>query len=109
MKELIDKLTNQKDQAYSERNKVVAAIAHIIAATGMGNVYLAKHVDADWEDDWRNILVIELPNGQITWHFHDSEMHLLGNFELSNNYQYDGHSTEEKYKRLLDYCGVIKK
>jgi hypothetical protein len=102
MKEELEKLRVQKDQAYSERNKVVAALARTIRNLGL-DVYVAKHIEEDWEDDWRNILVIELPTGQITWHFHDSELDLLKTFKVREGYIYDGHTTEEKYQRLLNY------
>ena len=100
----IQELEKQKNQAYAERNKVVAALAHILAKQYI-NVGVAKHQGEDWEDDWRNVLVIDLPDqGQITWHFHDSEQCLLDGFNDWPDYQWDGHTTEEKYERLLEYA-----
>lgn len=103
-KKAIDQLTKEKNQAYSERNKVVAALATILASAEL-NVYLAKHDEEDslWDKEWRNILVIETFKGQITWHLHDSDLPLFKQFEFNPAYKYDGHTTEEKYKRLAEF------
>jgi len=97
----IAELTKQKDGAYSERNQCVALIARMALKLG----WLAgtgRHPDLDtaWEDDWRTILFINIPDvGQVSWHFHDSERHLLtGLPEYPTGW--DGHSTEEKYRRV---------
>lgn len=97
-------LQSQKDNAYSERNKCVVGLALLARDLGY-KVGLARHPESDteWEDDWRNIVVIELPTGQLTWHFHDSEMHMLYSFTRLEGHAWDGHTTDEKYRRLLDY------
>ena len=87
-----------KDRAYAERDMCVALVAHMVKSF-FGKAGLARHEGADWEDDWRNIVFIDLPTGQVSWHFHDSEMHLfkeLGAYEG----KWDGHTTEEKYARV---------
>lgn len=102
-------LTKQKDNAYWERNQLVAALSKLFPA------HLAKHPDEDkeWEDDWRTIVVINLPPDatvyknsdiqpseiQLSWHIHDHEVPMFDHLTYSD-YWYDGHSTEEKYKRL---------
>lgn len=98
-----EELIRQKDQAYSERNKCIAALANFIRDTAHPGyrVYVAYHENKDWEDDWRTILVIEKGDIQMTWHFHDSEKYLLTKLPIVNLYKWDGHSTDEKYKRLL--------
>lgn len=81
------------DEVYAERDQLVAALSKCFPA------HLCRHEGEGWEDDWRNIVCIHLPTGQATWHIHDSE---LGWFEhLRKTYSHwDGHSTEEKYRRL---------
>lgn len=107
--EKLDQVTKQKDEAYAERNKVVAAFARVIHAyswTMECQVGIAKHPDEDkdWESDWKTILVIESkPAGQMSWHFHDSEVYLLEGLPILKNYKWDGHTTEEKYKRLFEF------
>jgi hypothetical protein len=97
-----DALRVQKDGAYAERDKCVAALAK--AANWLNcSVRLGRHETGPWDDDWRNIVFIELPTGQVSWHIHDSELPMFcwvppasGRFGV-----YDGHTTPEKYRRLL--------
>ncbi len=97
-----------KDGAYSERNKCVAALARLADRLGL-EVGVGRHPaeDTAWENDWRTILFIELPSGagQASWHFHDSERHLLEGL-TGYSKPWDGHSTEEKYARLEVLKGV---
>lgn len=103
----IEKLIKIKNDAYSERNKCIAALANFLRSTAQPNyrVYVAYHEDEDWENDWRTILVIEKGSVQMTWHFHDSEKHLLEKLPIVNLYKWNGHDTKEKYKRLINlFC-----
>lgn len=90
-------LEQQKDIAYSERNKLVALISKCFPSS------LERHSETDelWEDDWRWIVFVNLPTGQVSWHIHDSELPL---FEHLNMHQginkWDGHTTKQKYERL---------
>lgn len=81
-----------RDTAYSERNKLVALLSKTYPAS------IEKHDGADWEDDWRNVIFIELPTGQVSWHIHDSELYLFDHL-TSRGLKWDGHTTEEKYER----------
>lgn len=104
--ELIDMCKSMSDEienVYRERNKVVAALAHVLNHNNV-KVGVATHDlnDKAWNDEWRTIVVIELP-AQVTWHFHDSEKYLLKGLPEIKDYKWDGHSTEEKYKRLLEF------
>jgi hypothetical protein len=96
--EEVAQLRAQKDQAYAERNRLVAAFAAMALWQGW-RVGLGRHVGENWEDDWRNIVFIDLPSGQVSWHIHDSE---LQQFAFLPQYKgaWDGHSNEEKYQRL---------
>lgn len=87
-------LKKQKDQAYAERNRLVAALSKLFPAS------LEKHEGENWEDDWRWVVYIDLPTGQASWHIHDSELELFQHLERNMGRKWDGHSTEEKYKRL---------
>lgn len=93
-------LEAQKDGAYSERNKILSLFAVLAWRFGWKvGVGLHPITDTTWEKDWRNILFINLPTGQASWHFHDSEKHLLSGLPDYHD-KWDGHSTPEKYKRL---------
>ncbi len=89
-----------KDAAYAERNQCVALIAKLALARGW-QVWRGEHDPnaADWEADWRNIVFIELPTGQVSWHVHDSEMPNFAWIPLGST-PWDGHTTREKYDRM---------
>ena len=98
----------QKDSAYRERDQVVALAARM-AAILRWPTWLARHEDKPgdppWEDNWRNIVFIRLPSGQVSWHIHDSEVSLvrfLPSALSSEAEPWDGHDTAEKYRR----CGA---
>jgi hypothetical protein len=44
---------------------------------------------------------IELSTGQATWHIHDSELVMFDHLPRFRGQKWDGHSTPEKYERLL--------
>ena len=92
----IAELEKQKDRAYQERNRLVAALTYIFPNCSLG---LHPAESTEWDADWRNIVYIETPHGQLSWHIHDSELPLFSHLPRSN-VQWDGHTTEEKYNRL---------
>ncbi len=93
----------RKDGAYLERNKCVVLIANMALALGY-NAGRAEHDpnDKEWEDDWRTVVYIDLPSGQISWHFHDSQFDLVAGLPIYDGV-WDGHSTELKYQRVLTW------
>ncbi|WP_040891313.1 WDGH domain-containing protein [Zavarzinella formosa] len=98
---LLDEITalrKAKDAAYSERNKLVAALSKLFPA------WLERHPDSAWEDDWRWIVFLDLPvvsgSGQVSWHIHDSELSQFDHLERRSGNSWDDHTTEEKYLRL---------
>lgn len=101
----IEMIIAQKDNAYTERNKCIAALANLIRDIALPNfrVFVTNHPEEDesWDNDWRTILVIQKGDLQMTWHFHDSDKHLLKRLPVMS-YIWDGHSTDEKYNRLLN-------
>lgn len=99
--ESIKKLQREKDGAYAERDKVIAALTKSFPS------HLTRHKDTpgeDWDAEWLNVVCIHLPTGQATWHIHISELpwfsHLNG-IELKCP-GYDFYTTVEKYQRLFD-------
>lgn len=87
-----------KDGAYSERNQCVALIARFALAYGC-RVGIAKTAIEGWDEAWHGCVYIDLPTGQVSWHYHDSEAHL---FDFLPPYlgAWDGHTTLEKYERV---------
>jgi hypothetical protein len=101
----------QKDQAYRERNRLVAYLSRGYLS------HLARHPEEDtaWERDWMTIVCVHGQHawpepgpfggswrrveGQMTWHVHDAEVPLFALFEMRSS-DSDGHSTGEKHRRL---------
>ena len=96
--EILERTEKQKDQAYAERNKLVALLSKLFTA------HLGRHseLDKDWEEDWRWIVFITLPTGQVSWHIHDSELSLFAHLphNLSRPNAWDGHTDDEKWERV---------
>lgn len=98
----IRRLTAQKDAAYSERNMVVAALSKLFPSS------LERHPEGeDWEEDWRWIVFIDLPTGQATWHIHDDELGRFDHLGRHAGRKWDGHTTHQKYERLLGIPGSL--
>lgn len=102
IKARVAELEAQKNGAYAERNQVVALLARVAPWTGWG-AGIGRHPESDatWERDWMTIVFIDLPTGQASWHFHDSEYSLLAGLPTYLK-PWDGHSTEEKYRRVKE-------
>lgn len=89
-------LEEQKNGAYTERNKLVCLLSKVFPAS------IEDHVLKDgeeWDDDWRKVIFIELPTGQCTWHIHKSEEPMFAHL-TPIGFVWDGHTTEEKYQRV---------
>lgn len=95
------KLQEMKDCAYRERDQLVAALSKIFPS------HLCMHgEDPSWDADWLNIVCIHIPLTdkcilQATWHIHQSELPMFQHLKMQDNH-WDGMTTEEKYKRLLE-------
>lgn len=96
----------ERDAAYTERNRLVAALARLlltgeVPAGRGGTAWLADHdpADAGWDPEWRTIVFIDGPTGQLSWHLHDSDVPLFDGLPRGSN-TWDGHTTAEKYERV---------
>jgi hypothetical protein len=100
----IRELENQKNGAYSERDRLVCALSKVFPSS------LERHPDSDrsWDDDWRWIVFVDLPTGQATWHIHDSELNWFDHLPRKTGREWDGHTTDEKYARLEALAGKGK-
>ena len=81
------------DQAYTERNRLVAFLARLYPSG------LKKTDIEGWDPEWHNCVFIDTPFGQMSWHYHDDDAHLFSGLPPYQG-EWDGHSTEEKYRRL---------
>jgi len=85
------------NSVYRERNHLVALISKLYPASIEG------HEDDPfnpWDPEWRNVIMIDLPTGQVSWHVHDSDMDMFKHLPKFQGRKWDGYSTEEKYRRV---------
>jgi hypothetical protein len=109
LEEDLRKLRGQLNGVYRERSRVVAALASLVnASPKAGKAWVAKHVPSDpdeaWDDTWQTVVYIESADSrlQFSWHFHIDDKFLLEHLPSGPN-SWDGHTTKEKYERLLSW------
>lgn len=95
---LLDQSEAAKDGAYAERNQCVALIARMAIAAGM-KAGIAKTAIPGWSEDWHSCVYIDLPTGQVSWHFHNSHAWMFDGLPAYDD-RWDGHDTPEKYRRV---------
>jgi hypothetical protein len=83
----------EKVEAYRQRDHLVAALAHMfpsgIRATNI----------AGWDPEWHGCVLIDLPSGQISYHYHDREAGLFADLPPYDK-PWDGHDKETVHARL---------
>jgi hypothetical protein len=100
LRDRVRKLLDAKDQAYTERNRLVAFLARV--AYNRGHVVSVTKTEIEgWDPAWHNCVYVELPHGQVSWHFHEDDAHLFKGLPV-RHHPWDGHTTEEKYARIAD-------
>lgn len=99
----------QKDAAYRERNQLVALLAGLAKSELPGwHAWLGKHEeDSLWDPEWMNIVFIETPAGQLSWHIHDSEMQFFTGLHPTLYKKWDGHTLDVKYARIMYLVGLM--
>lgn len=85
------------DQVYSER---AALVAYLAAA------YDSCFIRDENEPDWP-VVLISLPTGQVSWHISPEDVKLFPHVKFDDSAKWDGHSTEEKYRRLNEFTQRI--
>lgn len=88
----------RKDGVYDERNRCVALIARMAIAMGM-SAGLARTAIEGWSEDWHGCVYVDLPAGQVSWHYHESQAELFVGLPPYTA-PWDGHDTPEKYRRV---------
>ena len=89
-----------KDAAYLERNRCVALIARMALAMGLKAGRAVTAIEG-WSEDWHGCVYVELPTGQVSWHFHNSQLSMFA-FLPPYNTVWDGHDTAEKCRRTAN-------
>jgi len=88
----------EKDEAYRQRNHLVAALARLFPS-GIRRTNIEG-----WSDDWHGCCFIDLPSGQISYHYHDSHAHLFADLPQYSK-PWDGHDKETVHQRLAAITG----
>jgi hypothetical protein len=88
----------RKNEAYAERDQVVVTLFRIGADLGW-RVGWAPHEGESWGPEWARAFYVDLPTGQVSWHL-PRERWTLVDWMPAYSGRWDGHSTEEKYRRL---------
>jgi hypothetical protein len=98
----------QKDGAYWERNMLVLLLANVMNELHSKEIYGSMKesgwyydTDNNW-DGWKR--VISLERGKYCFHIPD-DFNVGELPEIKKNW--DGHTTEEKWKRVMKKCGVL--
>jgi hypothetical protein len=86
---------NDSSAVYAERGQCVLALARAAKALGFPAGFA---IDPQEGPDWP-VLYIDLPSGQVSWHLTAAEREAASDIGPYRG-TWDGHSTEEKYKRL---------
>lgn len=81
---LIDRLEYQLNtkegriqECYRDRNRLAVALTRMAILAGL-NAGKGKDDHEDWDDEWRNVVYIDLPDGhQVSWHIAPDELALL--------------------------------
>lgn len=103
----VERLRRRKDEAYTERNALVAGFVWLANTIGWKSG-VGTHEDKpgeDWDPEWRTLVTVETPCGQMSWHFHDSHKPWVAGLPSVDS-KWDGHTTEEKYRRLARLVGA---
>lgn len=82
------------NDVYTERAHLAAALSKLYPAS------LEEHAGEDWDDNWRTVLIVDLPTGQVSWHIAQHDLHLFAHLPRGAGRVWDGHDTVEKYRRL---------
>lgn len=79
--DVVENLQLKLNAAYTERMLAVRMLA-VLSGYNYG---LGKDDNTHWDDEWRNVVYIDLPQGQVSWHIAPHDMHIFEGFPV-----YDG-------------------
>lgn len=80
------------DSVYEERDRIIALLSTVYPS------YISR--DMAKAKGWQHVVYIETAEGQLSWHISDMELHLFSHLTIRHDSGWDGHTTEEKYRRI---------
>ena len=91
----LDAALREKNEAYRQRNVLVAYIARLFPS-GIRRTNIEG-----WSADWHGCVYVDLPTGQISYHYHDSHAYLFSGLSAYTK-EWDGHDKETVENRIYD-------
>ena len=93
------------DSQMNQRNKLVAVLAGLFPSW-----QLRTDIEG-WDDEWHGCIYIQLPSGQVSFHFHDSQRDLFCHVIPADKMDeapppYDGHDDETKWARVATVAWI---
>lgn len=81
LKSLVTRLENapvngRTSKAYTER-AIAAVLAAKMALLAGYNAGIGSDENEDWDPEWRVVLYVDFPGGQVCWHIAPNDQHLL--------------------------------
>lgn len=80
----------ENDTNYEIRNRIIYEALAAAAQCGYPHGFRIDAADPEWP-----VAFIQLPTGQVSWHMPQFPQ------------EWDGHSTEEKYRRIVEFRSQI--
>jgi hypothetical protein len=95
------------DRAYNERARLVVLLAQMARVVGWK---AGRYWDGSQEPGWNNVVAIDLPTGQVSWHIGaedcgDSGIAMLPSYDG----KWDEHTTPQKWDRVQQMARTIAK
>lgn len=82
---------------YRERAHLVAFLTTLYPSVGCYN---------SQDDREYCVVYVETPVGQMAWQIHPDDMDLFDGLSIVPNHNWDGHTTEEKYRKLQNFTRI---
>lgn len=87
----------ENDSLYRERAHLVAHLSTVYPSVGCYN---------DPEEPGWLVVFIETPVGQMSWYIAPDDTDLFEGICIVDKYEWDGHSTDEKYRKLQNFTSL---
>lgn len=86
-------------EVYRERSQLVAFLSRLYPS-----IWYTDEDESDYP-----VIYITLPTGQVSWHIHKDDIVYFSVGKVTTDDPWDGHTTEEKYRRLNRALGGLPK
>lgn len=91
--------------AYTERNRLAVLLAHTAFLRGWK---AGRATDPEEPLFWQNVVIVNLPTGQVSWHIGQDDIEATGFRTLPKyNGEWDGHTSHEKWGRVQRYINEL--